>query len=115
MSKRSITRPTRVAETRPVKLRILDKEVQLSCKVGEEDELSKAAAYVDRAMSELKGRNSTSTIEKIAITVAINTAAELMKTRATKTGEHPELTERLAAMNAKLEGLLEDEEETETA
>jgi len=107
-----MTRPTRIAETRPVKLRILDKEVQLACKVGEEDELSKAAAYIDRAMSDLKGRNSTSSIEKIAITVAINTAAELMKSRSTKSGEHPELTERLAAMNSKLEDLLEEEPES---
>ena len=112
MTNRTMTRPTRIAETRPVKLRILDKEVQLACKVGEEDELSKAAAYIDRAMSDLKGRNSTSSIEKIAITVAINTAAELMKSRSTKSGEHPELTERLAAMNSKLEDLLEEEPES---
>jgi len=114
VSKRTSTRSTRVAETRPVKLRILDKEVQLSCKVGEEDDLSKAAAYIDRSMSELKGRNSTSSIEKIAIVAAINTAAELMKTRSHKVGEHPELTERIVAMNSKLEDLLV-EEESETA
>ena len=112
MSKRNPIRPSRVTETRPVKLRILDKEVQLACKVGEEDELSKAAAYIDRAMSDLKDRNSTSSIEKIAITVAINTAAELMKARSSKSGEHPEISERLAAMNAKLEDLLEEEPET---
>lgn len=112
MSKHSPVRPTRVSDTRQVKLRIMDKEVQLSCKVGDEDELSKAAAYIDRAMSELKGRNSTSSIEKIAITVAINTAAELMKSRSSKSGEHPELTERLAAMNSKLEDLLEEAPET---
>ncbi len=111
MSKRTHTRPSRIAESRPVKLRILDKEVQLACKVGEEDELAKAAAYIDRSMSELKGRNSTSSIEKIAIVAAINTAAELMKSRSTKAGEHPELTERLVAMNAKLEDLLEEESE----
>jgi len=63
-------------------------------------------------MSELKGRNSTSSIEKIAITVAINTAADLMKTRSGKSDEHPELTERLAAMNLKLKDLLEEPETT---
>jgi len=112
VSKRSTPRPSRASETRPVKLRILDKEVQLSCKVGEEDELSKAAAYIDRAMSDMKNRNSTSSIEKIAIVAAINTAAELLKSRSRKAGEHPEITERIVAMNAKLEDLLEEESET---
>lgn len=107
MNKRNVL----MTESRPVKLRILDKEVQLACKVGEEDELNKAAAYIDRSMKELKGRNSTSSIEKIAIVVAINTAAELMKTRSTTAGEHPELTERLVAMNATIEELLSEDTE----
>jgi cell division protein ZapA len=109
MSNRPTSRVVNASETRPVKLRIMDKEVQLACKVGEEDELAKAAAYIDQSMKELRGRNSTSSIEKIAIVAAINTAAELMKSRSAKSGEHPELTERLSAMNAKLEDLLEEE------
>ncbi len=112
MSNRPTSRVANPPETRPVKLRIMDKQVQLACKVGEEDELSKAAAYIDRSMTELKARNSTSSIEKIAIVAAINAAAELMKSRSTKSGEHPELTERLSAMNAKLEDLLEEEPES---
>ncbi len=108
MNKRNVL----MTESRPVKLRILDKEVQLACKVGEEDELAKAAAYIDRSMSELKGRNSTSSIEKIAIVVAINTAAELLKSRSNKAGEHPEITERLVAMNAKIEDLLQEDTES---
>jgi len=102
----------RQVETRPVKLRILDKEVQLACKMGEEDDLAKAAAYIERSMTDLRGRNSTSSIEKIAIVAAINTAAELLKIRTRKAGENPEVTERLIAINAKLEGLLEEDSET---
>ena len=109
MSKRPLTRKN---ETRPVKLRILDKEVQLACKVGEEDELSKAAEYIDHAMADLKSRSSTSSIEKIAIVAAINTAAELMKSRSAKAGDNTEITDRIAAMNSKLEDLLSENTET---
>jgi len=112
MSKSTPSRASRAKETRPVKLRILDKEVQLACKVGEEDDLSKAAAYIERSMTELKGRNSTSSIEKIAIVAAINTAAELLKSRSRKAGENPELTERLVAVNSKLENILEESKQT---
>jgi len=113
MSKNGNARASaRLKETRPVKLRILDKEVQLACKVGEEDDLSKAAAYIERSMTELKGRNSTSSIEKIAIVAAINTAAELLKSRSRKAGENPELAERLGAVSTKLENLLQESKET---
>ncbi len=111
MSKRTLSSISRSAESRPVKLRILDKEVQLACKVGEEDELSKAAEYIDRAMADLKARNSTSSIEKIAIVAAINTAAELMKSRSKKSGDNSEVTDRLVAMNSKLEDLLKENTE----
>lgn len=111
MNKRTPPPLSRNTETRPVKLRIMDKEVQLACKIGEEDELSKAAAYIDRAMSELKGRNSTSSIEKIAIVAAINTAAELMKSRSTKAGDNTEVTDRIVAMNSKLADILKENTE----
>lgn len=109
MSKRTLTRN---AETRPVKLRILDKEVQLACKIGEEDELSKAAEYIDKAMADLKSRSSTSSIEKIAIVAAINTAAELMKSRSAKAGDNTEITDRIVALNSKLEDVLSTNSET---
>jgi len=49
--------------SRPARLRILDKEVQISCKPGEEDDLMQAAAYVDKSMRDLRKRNTTSSIK----------------------------------------------------
>jgi len=37
-------------ENKPVRLRILDKEVQIACKPGEENDLAKAAAHIDKSM-----------------------------------------------------------------
>lgn len=91
-----------------VKLRILDKEVQLACQSGEEDELLQAAAYVNRSMQELKRRNTTSSIEKIAIVTAINTASSLLQARA-QAGDDGGLVMRLSALNRTLDRALTDD------
>jgi len=97
----------KTGDPRPVKLRILDKEVQLSCRPGEEDDLMQAAAYIDRSMSDLRRRNATSSIEKIAIVTAINTASALLKSRG-KQVDDPGASERIAKLNNQLDDLLAD-------
>ncbi len=91
--------------TRPARLRILDKEVQIACKPGEEDDLMQAAAYIDKSMRDLRRRNTTSSIEKIAIVAAINTANALLKSR-TQEGGDDAFAERLSVLNGKLDELL---------
>lgn len=95
-------------ESKPVKLRILDKEVQIACKPGEEDDLAKAAAHVDKSMRELRMRNASSSIEKIAIVTAINTANALLQSRAVDSSDAA-FTDKLASINNKLEELLVEE------
>lgn len=95
-------------ESKPVKLRILDKEVQLACKPGEENDLAKAAAHVDKSMRELRLRNASSSTEKIAIVTAINTANALLRLRSADSSES-DVTEQLASINTKLEELLVEE------
>ena len=91
-----------------VKLRILDKEVQLSCKPGEEDALAKAAAHVDKSMRDLRARNNSSSTEKLAIVTAINTAYALLATGDADQGDE-HLSERLQTINKKLDSLLHDD------
>ena len=86
-------------------MRILDKEVQIGCKPGEEDDLLEAAAYVDQSMRDLRKRNTTSSIEKIAIVTAINTAHSLLKTHTQDTMDTSVL-DRITAMNEKLDKIL---------
>ncbi len=104
MSKRATTSAD-LLESRAVRLRILDKEVQIACKPGEEDDLNQAAAHVDKAMRELRQRNTTSGIEKIAIVTAINTAHDLLKSRARQT-DSDTFTRRLSSLNNQLDELL---------
>lgn len=91
--------------SRPAKLRILDKEVQIACKPGEEDDLLQAAAYIDQSMRDLRRRNTTSSLEKIAIVAAINTAHALLKSRA-RDGNDDTITQRLSALNATMDEIL---------
>lgn len=113
MSSRHKDRTPDPGNNRPARLRILDKEVQIACKPGEEDDLLQAAAYIDRSMRELRQRNTTSSIEKIAIVTAINTANALLKSRSVEgaTREDPaasenDIAERLSVLNSKLDDLL---------
>lgn len=96
------------AGSKPARLRILDKEVQIACKPGEEDDLMQAAAYIDQSMRDLRRRSNTSSIEKIAIVTAINTANALLKSRSQEgSGDSDHIVfERLATLNGKLDELL---------
>lgn len=102
---RKETRTLDAGGSRPAKLRILDKEVQIACKPGEEDDLMQAAAYIDKSMRDLRRRNTTSSIEKIAIVTAINTANALLKSRSTESGDDA-IIERVSELNTQLAELL---------
>jgi cell division protein ZapA len=102
-------RKAEAAGNKPARLRILDKEVQIACKPGEEDDLMQAAAYIDQSMRDLRRRSNTSSIEKIAIVTAINTANALLKSRSQEGGGiDSSISERLATLNGKLDELLEE-------
>ena len=90
-----------------VKLRILDKEVQLACAPGQEDALADAAAYVDKSMRDLRMRNNSSSTEKLAIVTAINTAYALLTERTSTPGDD-NVSERLQTINKKLDSLLHE-------
>lgn len=95
------------AESRLAKLRILDKEVTIACRAGEEGDLKQAAAYIDQSMRDLRSRNTTSSVEKIAIVTAINTADALLKSRA-RQSEDPAVLQRLSALNLRIAQLLDE-------
>lgn len=121
MKSRSQDRKPEPAGNRPARLRILDKEVQIACKPGEEDDLMQAAAYIDKSMRDLRNRNTTSSIEKIAIVTAINTANALLKSRSLESShvreqadDGSDITERLSVLNSKLDELLESDVANQT-
>jgi len=94
-------------DSKPVKLRILDTDVQIACRPSEENDLAKAAAHVDKSMRELRLRNASSSIEKIAIVTAINTANALLQSRSNQYDDES-MTDQIASINANLRELLQE-------
>ena len=92
-------------ESRLIRLRILEREVQIGCRSGDEEDLMQAAAYVEREMREVRRRNPTSSTEKIAIVTAINAASSLLAARA-RAGEDDDVATRVARLNRRLDELL---------
>ena len=90
-----------------VKVRILEKEVQMSCASEDEDNLKRAARHVDQSMSEFRQRNFSASVEKIAIVTAINMANELLRASASS-GNNEELGKKIASMQLMIEEVLED-------
>lgn len=101
-------------ETKTVTVKIMEKDVQIGCAAGDEADLIKAARYVDESMREFRSRSNTSTIEKIAIITAINTANELLKGRgessSTTTSQSDEdaIQNKIDEMQARLDSVLAD-------
>jgi len=75
-------------DSKPVKLRILDTDVQIACRPSEE-------------------RNASSSIEKIAIVTAINTANALLQSRSNQYDDES-MTDQIASINANLRELLQE-------
>lgn len=89
-----------------VKVSILGKEIQIGCTAADEQNLEKAARYVDTSMQESRARNKALPVEKIAIFTAINIANELLKIHA-ETEPDTALQEKLENLNRKLDKLIE--------
>ncbi len=96
-----------VSENKTVKVRILEKDVQVGCAADDEDDLTRAARYVDKSMNEFRNRNNAASVEKIAIVTAINIANELLKRKGDSSTDE-KLVQQLASMQTLVQGALSD-------
>lgn len=70
-----------MSESTQIKLKIMGREIQVSCKPGEKDAVLKAAEYVDSEMQAIKSKAGSQSAEKVAIITAMNMANELLRLR----------------------------------
>ncbi|MDX1492166.1 MAG: cell division protein ZapA [Pseudohongiellaceae bacterium] len=61
-----------------VKVRILEKEYQVSCPPSEQEALLKSARYLDENMRKIKARGNIHGLEKIAVMAALNITHEML-------------------------------------
>lgn len=60
---------------------ILDKAYKIACPAGEQDNLRRAAQYLDRKMREIRGSGKVLGLERIAVIAALNISHELLGLR----------------------------------
>lgn len=82
---------------------ILDKAFKIACPASEQDNLRRAAQYLDHKMRDIRGSGKVMGIERIAIIAALNISHELLTQQRDSDGPQASasdinaLIERLAA------------------
>lgn len=87
-----------------VSVSLLGKEYMIACPAGAEDELLRAASYLNEKMKEIRGAGKTVGLERIAILAALNISHELVRHDLQQV-EQAEMEKRQADMEAQLERL----------
>jgi cell division protein ZapA len=70
-----------MSDATTVKLKFLDKEIQVACKEGEQEKLLSAAGYLNTEMRAVKSKSGNPSTEKVALITAMNMANELLRLR----------------------------------
>ncbi len=65
----------------PVTVRILDREYKVMCMPDQRRNLMESALFLDQQMREIRDSGKVSSIDKIAVMVALNMSEELLKLR----------------------------------
>ncbi|RPG49104.1 MAG: cell division protein ZapA [Gammaproteobacteria bacterium TMED1] len=68
-----------MVDAKTIKVKILEKEYQVSCEPEEVDELRQSAHYVHDKMKEIKTNSSVVGLERLAVMVSLNIANDLLR------------------------------------
>jgi cell division protein ZapA len=90
-----------------ITVKILDRDFKIKCPKDKIAELQNAASYLDDKMREIHHNNKLSTIDRIAITAALNIANELILIKQKSQTSTDELEKRLFDLKNKLHQALE--------
>ncbi len=67
-----------MAETKTVRVSILDKDYQVSCEASEVAALQKSAQYLDQKMREMKEQSNVFGLDRLAVMAALNLTNDLL-------------------------------------
>lgn len=95
-----------MSEREPTAVHILDREYLVACAPEERDGLLAAARYLDGKMREMRNAARGAGLDRVAVLAALTVSHELLALRESESVESRQLTERLQALNAKLERAL---------
>ena len=93
-----------------IEVNVLGRSYTVACGDGEREALMKAVDYLDAKMAEIKKAGNVVGTERIAVTVALNMAHELLSMRLGEGFDVGEARRRIADIEAKLEAALAKQE-----
>jgi len=93
----------------PIAVKILNKEFQVSCPPGSEEQLFEAAHYLDQKIREIRKNGRVIGIERMTIMAALNIAHELLASRHEKDADLQSLNEQIERLQNKIDQALIDE------
>jgi cell division protein ZapA len=99
--------------TRPLSVRILEKEYFVTCGPDERTELLDSAELLNGRMKEIRDSGKIVGLDRIAVMAALNLAHEVLKLRARGNGDEQETGQRLRALRERVETALEKAQQLE--
>lgn len=96
-----------IEQTSTVDIFILDKAYKISCPPNEQDNLRRAALYLDRKMRDIRGSGKMLGLERIAVIAALNISHELLGLRQ-QGSEGPVSAEAISQLITRMEQTLAD-------
>ena len=96
------------SQPEPVSVIILDKKYQFACEPDQRNDLIEAARQLDERMTEIKDTGRLMSLERIALQVALNFSAELVKLRANEDFRQKNIDNRIRLLADQIDDALKD-------
>lgn len=93
--------------SRPLSVRILEKEYLVACAPDERTDLLDSAEFLNGRMKEIRDGGKIVGLDRIAVMAALNLAHEVLQLRARDIGAEQETGHRLRALRERVESALE--------
>ncbi len=100
-------------ETIPVTVKIMEKEFQIACPPEEQQALESAAEMLNNQMRQVKESGKVFGTDRIAIMAALNLTHELLQHKNESRHFGKTVSERISAMQGKVEAALQDAQQME--
>jgi len=99
--------------SRPLSVRILEKEYFVACPPEERAALLDSAELLNGRMKDIRDSGKIVGLDRIAVMAALNLAHEVIRLRARDHGGEQDTTQRLRHMRERVEGALENGQQLE--
>ncbi len=96
--------------TNTLDVKILDRELRISCPEEERSELLDAVAYLDKKMREIHDAGKIVSVERIAMMAALNITHEYLNMKVGRGVDLASFTRRMNSMQAAIDEALAEQE-----